>query len=137
MKFEIVISLVSLILAIGAFIFSILTYFRKQKLYKKQIIYQMFFELDSMFIQNYDKILILSDEKSPSPIQCAYISMAWHFIQTIYFMDLIDDSSIKYETLSFLKMESYKSWFYSNINSYDKKFVKYIKKNYNNISDSI
>ena len=137
MKFEIVISLVSLILAIGAFIFSILTYFRKQKLYKKQIIYQMFFELDSMFIQNYDKILILSDEKSPSPIQCAYISMVWHFIQTIYFMDLIDDSSIKYETLSFLKMESYKSWFYSNINSYDKKFVKYIKKNYNNISDSI
>jgi len=121
-----IISLISIVVAAFALVFSIITYLANRQQNRKELAYRMLYDLNSIVI---DHIQVSElEQPNPTPVQAAYASMVWNFIESVFNLDLHNDGFLKPSIDQFV--ESHGSWYKHNRNLYGSCFQEYIKKTY-------
>jgi hypothetical protein len=126
MRTEVIVSFVGAIIAIFAFIFSLLTYIINHIQNRKELAYRMLYDINMITFQHPE--VVISDNDKLTPIQAGYASIVWNFIESVHNLKLNDDNYLK-PAISQLA-NKYSDWYILNKNSYNIKFQKYVKKQF-------
>ena len=128
MKQELILPLISTMFALAAFVFSLIAFLTKRKDYRKELTYRMLLDLNSLFVQQFEKVFITGKEKNFTPIQSVHAALNINFIESVYRMKLQNDSFLKPAILSLLEL--YHSWYEENKQFYSLDFQSYVDKQY-------
>ena len=123
---ETIISIIGLIVAALAFVFSFLTYFFNRKQTRMETTYKMLYDINMTSFHNPEIAPNINVELTPK--QAAYASIVWNFIESVYNLKLHNDRFLKPAISQFVGL--YKNWFISNKSSFDIKFQDFIKKRF-------
>ena len=125
MKTEII-SLIGIILAGLAFVFSIFTFILHRRQTRKELVYKMLYDLNIIVIDHTEVSQVANGELTQ--VQSAYSSMVWNFVEAVYNLNLQNDKFLEPSINQLAKL--YRKWYVENKNSYGSRFQKFIYKKY-------
>ena len=109
---------ISALVAVGAFSFTVATYFLTRHYTHIHQADQMLFQINSMVLEYPD---IVSDA---TPRGAAYTVIVWNFMERAYLLGLKNDKAFQKVFKDFTGL--YGTWFKKNQKQYDHDFVKFI-----------
>lgn len=113
------IEIISALVAIGAFTFTVATYIASRRQNRINQADQLLFQINNLVLK-YPDIISGSEER-----KAAYAAIVWNFMESVYFRKLQNEKYLQPAMKQLVKM--YWQWFEKNENLYDHNFVSFIK----------